>query len=95
MRRKDLLIGVIALSARRRFHFQFCHAIMEYALQEKLTQLGGIQRTYWLTMWERMGWAVRIAGELVQFDDGPWFPAYFDVPAGALAGAARWNRPVR
>lgn len=75
-----------------RIHFQFCHAIMDYALQEGLTQLGGIQRTYWLTMWQRMGWSVRIEGEPVQFEDGPWFPAYFDVTADALAGAARWAK---
>lgn len=75
-----------------RIHFQFCHAVMEYALDEGIVQVGGIQRTYWLNMWARMGWKVHIIGEPEMFADGPWVPAYFDVDRAALDGAARWGK---
>jgi acyl-homoserine lactone synthase len=75
-----------------RIHVQFCHAVMEYALSEGITQLGGIQRTYWLTIWAKMNWNVVIRGEPIEFADGPWIPAYFDVTPEALAGAAKLGR---
>jgi acyl-homoserine lactone synthase len=69
--------------------FSFCHAIMEYGLSEGLEKIGGIQRTYWLTMWKWMRWNVLIHGEAVDIDGHPWLPAYFDVTPTALAGAAQ------
>ena len=78
-----------------RIHFQFCHAVMEYALQEGLAQLGGIQRTYWLPLWKRMGWRVHVHGTPIAMPDGDWLPAYLDVTEEALSGAARWGKVSR
>lgn len=88
--------GFVTREARegtnKRIIFQFCHAIMEYALQENITVLGGIQRTYWLSLWARMGWNVSIYGEPLLFDDEEWVPAYFDVSEQALKGARQWAK---
>ncbi|HEX4298047.1 MAG TPA: acyl-homoserine-lactone synthase [Devosia sp.] len=78
--RRDGALGIL---------YQFCHAIMEYSLAEGITMVGGIQRTYWLPMWMRMGWKVHIIGEPVDMDGDPWVPAYADVSESALQGAAR------
>ncbi len=88
--------GFVSRAARegtnKRILFQFCFAIMEYAVLEGLTQIGGIQRTYWLNMWKMMRWSVHIHGEPAFFNDDPWVPAYFDVSEEALEGAKRLAR---
>ena len=78
--------------AELRLLFAFCHAIMEYSLDEGIELIGGIQRTYWLTMWHWMNWKVRIHGEAVSIDGHPWVPAYFEVSQTALKGAANCGR---
>lgn len=84
--------GFVARGAREansRIIYHFCAAVMEWALGEGLSQIGGIQRTDWLALWKRMGWKVYLHGEPTMFGQEPWLPAYFDVSEEALANAKR------
>lgn len=75
-----------------RLKAQFCHAVMEYFLDEGVTKIGGIQEIYWLSLWRRFGWEVSVHGEPENFNGRMWVPAYFDVSEAAAAGAARWGK---
>jgi acyl-homoserine lactone synthase len=75
-----------------RLKAQFCHAVMEYMLDQGVTRIGGIQEVYWLALWRRFKWAVSVHGEPTAFGTRDWVPAYFDVSDEALAGAARWGK---
>ena len=68
---------------------QFCTAVMEYCLREGITQIGGIQELYWLPLWKRFGWVVRIIGEPSEIDGDICVPAFFDVSQEALSGVRR------
>jgi acyl-homoserine lactone synthase len=68
---------------------QMCCAVMEYAYQEGLSELGGVQEIYHLGRWEEYGWRVRPLG-LPEVIDGSWsIAAYFAVDEEAVAGARR------
>lgn len=75
-----------------RLKAQFCHAVMQFMLEEGVTKIGGIQEIYWLSLWRRFGWEVAVHGEPEDFNGRMWVPAYFDVTEAALAGAARWGK---
>lgn len=78
-----------AREANSKIVYHFCAAVMEWALDEGLSMIGGIQRTDWLALWKRMGWKVYLHGEPHYFGNEPWVPAYFDVSEHALEGARK------
>jgi acyl-homoserine lactone synthase len=68
---------------------QISCAVMEYALQEGLAAVGGIQKTYFMSFHGRLGWIARPCG-LPQLVDGEWcIVAYTDVSEHALASVRR------
>ncbi|MHA6299406.1 acyl-homoserine-lactone synthase [Devosia sp. CAU 1758] len=71
---------------------QCCAAVMEYCLIKGYRQVGGIQDTKWLPMWQLMGWKVSVHGQPIEIDGRPWIPAYFEVTDAALAGARKLGR---
>jgi acyl-homoserine lactone synthase len=78
-----------------RLKARFCHAVMEYFLDEGVVKIGGIQDISWLSLWKRFGWKVSIHGDAEDFNGRDWVPAYFDVTEDAAAGAARWGKLER
>ncbi|WP_157017728.1 acyl-homoserine-lactone synthase [Mesorhizobium xinjiangense] len=68
---------------------QLCCAVMEYALDEGLSAVGGIQETYFLSQHKMLNWRVRPMG-LSREVNGEWcIVAYIDVDDAALANARR------
>lgn len=68
---------------------QLCCAVMEYALEEGLSAVGGIQETYFLSQHRMLNWRVRPMG-LSREVNGEWYiVAYLDVDEEALASARR------
>ncbi|MFU0507169.1 acyl-homoserine-lactone synthase [Pseudaminobacter sp. NGMCC 1.201702] len=68
---------------------QLSCAVMEYALEEALSAVGGIQKTYFMTHHGRLRWNVRPCG-LAKVVDGEWcIVAYTDVVEEALASVRR------
>jgi len=66
---------------------QFCSAVMDFCLQEGITQVGGIQELYWLRLWKRFGWHVDPIGTPAKID-GKWcVVAYMRVNEAARNGA--------
>jgi acyl-homoserine lactone synthase len=78
-----------------RLKAQFCHAVMQYFIEEGVTTIGGIQEVYWLALWRRFGWEVSVRGEPEDFNGRAWVPAYFEVTEEAAIGAARWGKIER
>lgn len=75
-----------------RLKAQFCHAVMDYMIDEGVTKIGGIQDTFWLSLWRRFRWDVSIHGEPRMFGDRPWLAAYFPVSDTAREGAGKWGK---
>lgn len=71
---------------------QCCAAVMEHCLAKGYRQVGGIQDTKWLPMWQLMKWNVSVYGQEIDIDGRPWVPAYFEVSETALAGARMLGR---
>jgi acyl-homoserine lactone synthase len=69
-----------------------CAAVMEHCLAKGYRQVGGIQDTKWLPMWQLMKWNVAIHGQPIGIDGRPWMPAYFEVSEAALHGARMLGR---
>lgn len=66
---------------------QFCSAVMEFCLQEGITQVGGIQEFYWLRLWKHFGWKVDPVGSPAKVD-GKWcVVAYMQASEAARDGA--------
>lgn len=71
---------------------QFCATVMEYCLAQRIERIGGLQEVYWLPLWKRFRWTVKVHGT-PSLIDGEWcVPAYFEVSRQALAGAWRFAR---
>lgn len=68
---------------------QLCCAVMEYALDEGITAVGGIQETYFLSQHKMLHWNVRPMGLAREFGDEWYIVAYIDVNEAALASARR------
>ncbi|MGE0282759.1 MAG: acyl-homoserine-lactone synthase [Rhizobiaceae bacterium] len=63
---------------------QLCCAVMEFALEEGLTAVGGIQETYFMPHHTRLRWKARPCG-LAREVNGEWYiVAYIDVTEAAL-----------
>lgn len=68
---------------------QLCCALMEYALDEGLDAIGGIQETYFVPHHKRLRWKVMPMG-LAQEVAGEWcIVAYMQVDEAALASCRR------
>lgn len=68
---------------------QLCCAVMEYAVEEGLSAVGGIQETYFLSQHRMLRWNVRPMG-MAREVNGEWYiVAYLDVNEAALASARR------
>jgi acyl-homoserine lactone synthase len=64
---------------------QLCCAVMEFALEEGLSAVGGIQETYFMPHHTRLRWRARPCG-LAREVNGEWYVvAYIDVNEAALA----------
>jgi acyl-homoserine lactone synthase len=68
---------------------QLCCAVMEYALSEGLTAVGGIQETYFLPQHKMLGWTVRPMGMAREVNGEFYIVAYIDVTEEALKRARR------
>ena len=68
---------------------QLCCAVMEFALEEGLTAVGGVQETYFMPHHTRLHWKARPCG-LAREVDGEWYiVAYIDVNEAALANVRK------
>ena len=57
---------------------------MEYALQEGMTAVGGVQETYFMPRHAALGWIARSLGLPRQFGDETYIVAYIEVNEEAL-----------
>jgi len=71
---------------------QSCAAIMEYCLNEKITHVGGIQKTNWFNLWKRLGWNVIEIGDATSVDGDIVVPAYIEVSNDALSKARKFGK---
>lgn len=62
---------------------QICAAVMDYCLQEGVVAVGGVQDMYWMPLWRRLGWTVRMVGEPAPIDGRNCVVAFFDVTEDA------------
>lgn len=67
----------------------FCSAVMEWSLQEGITEIGGIQEVFWLPLWKRFGWTFRALGEPSKIDGDFCVPGFCEVSTDALAKVRR------
>lgn len=68
---------------------QLCCAVMEFALEEGLAAVGGVQETYFMPHHARLRWRARPCG-LAREVNGEWYiVAYIDVNEAALANVRR------
>lgn len=68
---------------------QLCCGVMEFALQEGLSAVGGIQETYFMPHHARLRWRARPCG-LAREVNGEWYiVAYIDVNEAALASVRK------
>lgn len=76
-------------AGRRGTLSELCCAVMEYAIDEGITAVGGIQETYFMPHHRALRWHARPCG-LAQEINGEWcIVAYIDVTEEALASARR------
>jgi acyl-homoserine lactone synthase len=68
---------------------QLCCAVMEYALEEGLSAVGGIQEAYFLPQHKMLKWNIRPMGLAREVDGEFYIVAYIDVNEEALASARR------
>lgn len=69
---------------------QLCCAVMEFALEEGLQAVGGIQETYFMPHHGAIGWVARPLGLAQQAANGEFYiVAYIDVDERALANVRR------
>lgn len=68
---------------------QICCAVMEYALEEGLSAVGGIQELYFLPQHKMLRWNVRPMGLAREVNGEYYIVAYIDVNEEALENARR------
>ena len=78
--------------ASARILVAFCAAVQQWAMEEGVTKVGGIQELYWLPLWRKMGWKVDMLGQTVEIDGAMCVPAYMEIAEDAREGAARLGR---
>lgn len=75
--------------SRRGYLTQICCAVMEYALAEKISHVGGVQETSFLSQLRMLHWEVEPMGLARQFGDECYIVAYIKVTQDALRNAQR------
>lgn len=86
---RTYVIGTRADRGIRGTLTQLCCAVMEYAVDEGLSAVGGIQETYFMPHHGRIGWRAKPCG-LAREVNGEWcIVAYIDVNEAALANVRR------
>ena len=88
--------GFIVASRRDRSSLRIlagaCAAVMEYCLHNGYRQVGGIQDSKWIGLWQKMGWSIHQHGRPINIDGRPWLPIYFDVTEQAMLNARQSAR---
>ncbi|WP_062016161.1 acyl-homoserine-lactone synthase [Aureimonas sp. AU4] len=72
-------------------------AVMEYALEEGVEWVGGVEDAYWLPRWESLGWHVQVLGLPARIEGASKVAAFMRVDERSLASARRLagtSRPV-
>ncbi|RUV13325.1 autoinducer synthase, partial [Mesorhizobium sp. M5C.F.Ca.IN.020.32.2.1] len=68
---------------------QLCCAVMEYALDEGLSAIGGVQETYFMPHHGALKWRAEPMG-MAREENGEWYiVAYIEVNEAALASVRR------
>ena len=74
---------------RLRVVYHACAAVMRYCLDEGVTQVGGLQECYWLPLWSKLGWNVRVLGRPREIAGDTCVAAYMDVTEAAFESACK------
>lgn len=71
---------------------EFCVAVMQWAIEEGVTGVGGIQEVFWLPLWRRFGWSFEATGEASEIAGDTCVPGFCAVSEIALANVRRRAR---